>query len=122
MRKVVNLKESNRTRQFAQEAGQKSANLFRHLNSIRTSLAGNGENDDRCRRLKIANEKVAREAFVLNAINDTGNVAQIDRRAVWPALHDQITITFRRIELPLRPQRKRLVFAVELAGAGVGSS
>ena len=64
---------------------------------------------------------MARQAFVLNAINDTGDIAQIDGRAVWPPFYDQIAIAFRRLELPLRLQRKGFVFAIELARAGVGS-
>src|SRR6476646_1012242 len=119
MRTVEYRNEPNRARQLALESRQQSAHRCRHLNCIRASLTGNGENDDRSRRFKIANEKVARQAFVLNAINDTGDIPQIDGRAVWPPFYDQIAIAFRRLELPLRLQRKGFVFAIELARAGI---
>ena len=72
--------------------------------------------------LKIAGKEMPREAFVFDAVDDPGDIAQVNRRIVRPAGDDQVAIAFSVFELALRPERDRLVFAIELAGAGIGGA
>jgi hypothetical protein len=48
-----------------------------------------------------------------------GNVAQVDRRTVLVPSDDQIAITFRLVDLPVRLKDERAMRAIELACAGV---
>ena len=65
---------------------------------------------------------MAREPLVLDAIDDTRDVAQINRGIVRAAPDDEVAIALRRFDLAVRPERDRLVFAVKLARAGISGA
>ena len=71
--------------------------------------------------MKIADKKMTRQPFVLDTVNHARNIANINRRTVGAALDDDIAVALGRLDLAVRPEGDRLVFAVELAGAGIGS-
>ena len=103
-------------------SGNNRADRARDLDCIRAGLPRDGENNYRGGRMKIAGKEMPREAFVFDPVDDPGDIAEVDRRIVRPAGDDQVAIAFSVFELALRPERDRLVLAIELAGAGIGGA
>ena len=69
--------------------------------------------------LKTAHPEKARDALVLHALAHISDVAQVNRRPVWVARHDQLAITLRLVDLPIGLQHKGAMRAVELSRARI---
>src|SRR5450432_1897743 len=72
--------------------------------------------------MKIAGKKMTREPLVLYPIDDSRDIAEINRGIVRPAPDDEIAIAFRVFDLAVRPERDRLGFAIELPGARISGA
>src|SRR5207237_7856934 len=62
---------------------------------------------------------MTRETFVLDTVDNAGDIAQVDRRSILSPRDDEISVAFGSGNLAVRAQNQRTVFAVELPGAGV---
>ncbi len=70
--------------------------------------------------MKSADKKMPRQALVFYPVDDFGDVAQVDGRAVGAALDDEVAITLGGVDLAVRPEGNRLVATIKLPGAGIG--
>src|SRR5690242_10225516 len=62
---------------------------------------------------------MTRQSLILHTLDYLCNVAQVNGRAVRTAFHNYIAIALGGVDLRLRSQSERFVFAVELARAGI---
>ena len=88
LRAVEDRDQLNRSGQFPFQLRQQLAHGLRYCNGVSASLPRNGKHDNRGRRIKTTDKEMPREAFVLNAIDDLRDVAQINGRSICAALHD----------------------------------
>ena len=65
---------------------------------------------------------MAGKTFVLDAVDDRRDIAQVNRRAVFSASDDQIFVTVSVRDLAVRAQDQGCVFSVELSRAGIRSA
>src|SRR2546425_9270520 len=71
------------------------------------------------RRIKTAHPEKARDALVLHALLNVGDVTQVNRVTVWVARDDQVAVTVSLINLSVGLQDKGAMRSVELARAGI---